>query len=65
MPTNPLPTEAVAVTAREGGRDIVLFARESLSSARLVDGDYARLEIGACEAGVGVGVYARVRLAAR
>ena len=53
------------MTAREGGRDIVLFARESLSSARLVDGDYARLEIGACEAGVGVGVYARVRLAAR
>lgn len=62
-PLNPYDSEAVSVTAREGGRDIGFVARGSLSSAaHLVDGDYARLEIGACEPG-GL-VYARVRLAA-
>ena len=62
-PLNTFDSEAVRVTAREGGRDIGFVARGSLPSACLVDGEYARLEIGACEAGAGV--YARVRLAAR
>ena len=61
-PSNPYDSEAVAVVSREGGCDIGFLARGSLppGRARQVDGDFARVEIGRCKAGVGV--YARVFL---
>ena len=61
-PSNPHDSEAVAVVSREGGCDIGFLARGSLppGRARQVDGDFARVEIGRCKAGVGV--YARVFL---
>ena len=63
QPNNQHDEDAVSVIAREGGCDIGFLARGSLprGQASLVDGRFARLEIGRCT--TGAFVYARVLIA--
>ena len=54
-------SQAVSVVTRIGGLDMGYLARGALPfDARLVDGQFARLELGRCKSGVGV--YARCAL---
>ena len=58
---NEWDSQAVSVVTRIGGLDMGYLARGALPfDARLVDGQFARLELGQCKSGVGV--YARCAL---
>ena len=60
-PNNKWDSQAVSVVTRIGGLDMGYLARGALPfDARLVDGQFARLELGRCKSGVGV--YARCAL---